>query len=991
MRVTRKFLVILAAGLLTGIWSSPASKADFVNFETPQVHPIDLSPDGTQLAVCNTADNRIELFDVTSGLPSLIVSIPVGLEPVSVRFRSTNEVWVVNQVSDSVSVINLTSQVVRATLPTRDEPADVVFAGSPQRAYVSCARANIVHVFDPTNLIQPPVDVPIEGESPRAMAVSPDGLKVYVAIFESGNGSTILGGGAAVTNGLAFPPNIVSDPVGPYGGVNPPPNAPGGFSPALNPNNPAPPPVGLIVKKDAGGNWHDDNGTNWTAWVSGASAPASGRPVGWDLIDHDVAILDTANTNFVKYVDTLMNLCMAIGVNPQPGNERVTVVGTDGINQVRFEPNIGGRFLRVNIALFDPANTNATKIVKDLNPHLVPYSTSTIPQTDRNRSIGDPRAIAWRLNGTRGYVAGMGSDNVIVLDSNGNRSGVVTNITVDAGPTGLAIDEARNKLYILNRFAGSVSVVDLATETQIAAVSFFDPTPPVIGTGRPHLYNTHRTSGLGHISCASCHIDARIDRLAWDLGNPAGTVKPIDPNVHNLGGDFPGLTTGFTDFHPMKGPMTTQTLQDIIGNEPHHWRGDRDGLEQFNPAFVSLLGDDTQLTTNEMQEFEDFLGTIHFPPNPFRTLTNTLPTNLPLPGQFTSGRFGPPGQPLPNGDAQRALDTIYRPRSRGIDGGAFACVTCHTLPVGIGTDTKFSVSGFTPIPPGPNGEHHHAMVSVDGSTQRAFKTPQLRNMYEKVGFETTKLRSRAGFGFAHDGGVDSLARFVSEPVFTTMNDQEVADLVALMLSFSGSDFGPPVDSSEPPGGPSHDAHAAVGRQVTKVDATSNALLTQLLALADVGAVDVIAKSAINKMPRGWQYVGSGLFQTDQSCGQETLPQVLGHAGLETPVTFTVVPAGSGRRMGVDRNENGLLDFDEASGLFRMVSVAVQGNDMLVSWTTPGGMTNRVQATSGGSFTNTFTDLSPMISVPCGQTATNYLDPGAVTNKTARFYRVRLVP
>ena len=29
----------------------------------------------------------------------------------------------------------------------------------------------------------------------------------------------------------------------------------------------------------------------------------------------------------------------------------------------------------------------------------------------------------------------------------------------------------------------------------------------------------------------------------------------------------------------MKGPMTTQTMQDIIGHEPLHWRGDRSGLE----------------------------------------------------------------------------------------------------------------------------------------------------------------------------------------------------------------------------------------------------------------------------------------------------------------------------------------------------------------------------------------------------------------------------
>jgi hypothetical protein len=33
----------------------------------------------------------------------LIAEIPVGIEPVSVHPRSNNEVWIVNEVSDSVS------------------------------------------------------------------------------------------------------------------------------------------------------------------------------------------------------------------------------------------------------------------------------------------------------------------------------------------------------------------------------------------------------------------------------------------------------------------------------------------------------------------------------------------------------------------------------------------------------------------------------------------------------------------------------------------------------------------------------------------------------------------------------------------------------------------------------------------------------------------------------------------------------------------------
>ena len=39
---------------------------------------------------------------------------------------------------------------------TDDEPCDVVFAGEPERAFVSCSQANTVLVFDLANLDAPP-------------------------------------------------------------------------------------------------------------------------------------------------------------------------------------------------------------------------------------------------------------------------------------------------------------------------------------------------------------------------------------------------------------------------------------------------------------------------------------------------------------------------------------------------------------------------------------------------------------------------------------------------------------------------------------------------------------------------------------------------------------------------------------------------------------------------------------------------------------------
>src|SRR5208282_3452276 len=79
---------------------------------------------------------------------------------------------------------------------------------------------------------------------------------------------------------------------------------------------------------------------------------------------------------------------------------------------------------------------------------------------------------------------------------------------------------------------------------------------------------------------------------------------------------------------------------------------------------------------------------------------------------------------------------------------------------------------------------------------------------------------------------------------------------------------------------------------------------------------------------------------------------------------------------------------------QILSIQRQGNDVLLTWSTPGG-TNFVQATNGGpggTYSNNFTDIPSSITfVPESGGATNYLDVGGATNKPARYYRIRLVP
>lgn len=1001
----------------------PPASGSFVNFETPHVHPLDLSPNGLTLAACNTADGRLEIFsvDVATGLLTHADTIQVGYDPVSVRFRSNNEAWVVNHISDSISIVDISAGNVVATFQTDDEPADVAFYSDASDgtllAAVSCSRVDKIQIFDQSTLALLG-ELPITGQDPRALAT--DGTRVFTAIFQSGNSTTII------------PNNTIGDALqngsGPYAGQNPPFNDgvpgtawvtdAGAFDLSNIPAGP-PPQVSLIVRKDDGGAWRDDNGADWTAFISGASASLSNRDPGWDLADNDIGQFSTINgvsslgAGFGSngYVTRQMTICMALGFNPVNGT--VLLVGTEATNEIRFEPNITGTFTRVRAAIVNSV-TGAEIALVDMNEeHLdaaqggagLAYSDGNVPESERDKSIGDPRGVAFNPTGTRAYVTGMGSGNVVVLDaSTGARLGGV-GYAIDLGsptpgPTGVVHHATLNRLYVLDKFTADVKAIDTTTvgaETVLQTVEFFDPTPAYINLGRDELYDTHENSGLGQIACASCHVDARNDQLAWDLGDPAGAMKfvnQVDPAApqsgqHNLFLDIgAGGIDPFDDFHPMKGPMTTQTLQDIIGKEPHHWRGDRDGIEEFAGAFEGLQGDDIPLGGTQMQQFEDFLSSVTFTPNPFRALDNSLPGGptfdgtgnnplLPIPGFHsngpTSGNPGlsPSGTPLPDGNAFRGFSLYVQgnplhntgPSAPESLDNVFQCVTCHSLPTGAGpVDLFVTTSGpnflnFVDVALGPNGEEHEALFSTDGtgntdgvtgsSNQGTFKVPHLRNQLDKQGFIMKPdpanggqpYLSTHGFGVLHDGSVDSLDSFVGSNAFDVDNDQDLADVIAFVLCVNGDDFdrlamlpgaptffspsGLPISGGfgqlGPQGAHPQTSHAAVGQQVTintptpvPADIDRISLFFQIAAS---GAVDLIVKGVKGGERRGWVLDPAAtpvaLFKSDENGEAEiSLATLQALAGVGAELTFTVVPAGVGTRMGIDRNENGTFDFTE---------------------------------------------------------------------------------
>lgn len=918
-----------------------AQAPDFVEFESGHVRPLAMSADGTRLFAVNTPNNALEIFSITATGLTLQARVPVGLEPVAVAVRSATEVWVVNHLSDSVSVVTLsgTPHVTRTVL-VGDEPRDIVFAGTNNYAFVTTAhrgqqRTNSsiagvpgagdpqlttpgisradVWVFNPASLGNTIGGTPVRivtlfGDTPRALAVSPDRKTVYAAILQSGNQTTTANLEAVCDGFVTFLPCLILSDRPPLFNNS----FPGGLpAPRTNAEGKLAPEVGLVVKFNKSRNrWEDTLGRNWN------------NAIRFRLPDKDVFAIDAdtlaQNAFYTGVGTTIFNMV----ANPVSG--KLYVTNSDAQNLTRFEgPGVfGGSTVQGNLAQMRVTVISGSSVTpRHLNKHI-DYSklanASGFDPTTKNHSLSTPLGMAVSGDGARLYVAAFGSSrigvlNTAALESNSfdPRTASASYISVTGGgPSGVVLDEARNRLYVMTRFDNAVKAINLTTRAQVASVALPNPEPASVVQGRPMLYDAAFSSANGEASCASCHIFGDKDELAWDLGNPDDvvTANPIPKrlaSVLEIGlfqvvTTFPGSLVNGTgnpnEFHPMKGPMTTQTLRGMVNAGAMHWRGDRangffgvdtrtqppfDSNLSFNNfivAFEGLLGRASMPTAQEMQRFTDFQLQVQLPPNPIRALDNSL-------------------------NAAQAAGAAFYFGARRSDGLA------------IGADTGFNCDGCHVVNSAQGFFGTDGRASFEGITQ-IFKIPHLRNIYTKIGMfgfpdsrffdvnESGNLGDQVrGFGLTNDGVVDTVDRFLSAIVFRNNllgpgvgipDAQTRRNLEQYVLAFD-TDLAP-----------------IVGQQITLTNsngAVANARVDLLIARARApfnskalgGAVtecDLVAKVAFGSRVHGYLYeVASGTWDPDDgsaNVADSTLRAMAATAGQE--VTYTAVPPGSGRRI-----------------------------------------------------------------------------------------------
>jgi hypothetical protein len=210
------------------------------------------------------------------------------------------------------------------------------------------------------------------------------------------------------------------------------------------------------------------------------------------------------------------------------------------------------------------------------------------------------------------------------------------------------------------------------------------------------------------------------------------------------------------------------------------------------------------------------------------------------------------------------------------------CNSCHTGPPGSGSDNLI-------IPASALQE------------SQDFKVPQLRAIYQKMNFNSSPgTNSIGGFGIVHDGTDPSLQVFLSRPVFTNIRNNTAIknDLAAFVQCF---------DTGTAP---------AVGytRTLASTNVTSTTVSNDwslLESQAAAGNVDLIIKGTLDGRLHGLIYQSGSANYKPDTTNLTTLTRSQLTTKIQNGDRLSImgVPPGSGIRMGIDRDEDGLLDGD----------------------------------------------------------------------------------
>ncbi len=522
-------------------------------FTSPQSEPIALSPDSAWLYVANTTSGTVDVIDTAS--KSVVATVPVGLEPVSVAVRPDGlEVWVSNHVSDSVSIIDVaagsprrftvvdTVQSMRPDLVTTfDEPVGIAFASS-DKAYVALSSRNQVAVVDVASRTVTKL-LDITAQDPRALTVA--GGRLYVASFESNNQTAVS---ACPLSNIPF--------VGGFGQL--------------------PPEACTLSILDL------------VNFVTNPNLPGREKNIVVDpeLPDRDVFVFDAESDELLAVVEGVGTLLYGMAADD---TGRVWVTNTDALNAVNGLE--GQRLVDLENRMFDNRITTIdcetrTETTGRLwwrrTVEVFECGTDRIEDLDfvdtpASKALATPYGVALSGDGSTLAVTAAGTSRLFTVNAESGGVLGVTDLGAGAAfgqqiPRGVALRSsgsgAPDEAYVLNTLENTVAIVDLSDPESPVMVDKIgvgnDPTDDDVRRGRI-AFNNAFASDSGNFACASCHPDGNTDQLLWRIGGACffETSLATDP----LGSIVLGACSELEE------PRTTMPIRGLRNTIPLHWDG----------------------------------------------------------------------------------------------------------------------------------------------------------------------------------------------------------------------------------------------------------------------------------------------------------------------------------------------------------------------------------------------------------------------------------
>ena len=181
----RAFAVLGGGSLLVIDTATLTTIGDGIFLEGTESIEAVASPDGSRIYVVNAISDNLSVVDAVS--LELVSTIPVaaGSSPTSLAISPAGDrLYVSTFVSGSVLVIDLSGPQVVATIPVGSQPNGVTISPDGLRAYVANQGGATLTVIDTAT--DQVLETVAAGERPRRVVVSPDGARLYVPNLDPG-------------------------------------------------------------------------------------------------------------------------------------------------------------------------------------------------------------------------------------------------------------------------------------------------------------------------------------------------------------------------------------------------------------------------------------------------------------------------------------------------------------------------------------------------------------------------------------------------------------------------------------------------------------------------------------------------------------------------------------------------------------------------------------------------------------------------------------